>query len=47
MHPYIAVSHNKEFCESLDPTHVIRVKNGVMTMENCYGERRCRLNTSG
>ena len=33
----LAVSHNKEFCESLRPTHVVRVKNGKMTMENCYG----------
>jgi ABC-type sulfate/molybdate transport systems ATPase subunit len=33
----LAVSHNKEFCESLNPTHIIRVKNGELTMENCYG----------
>ena len=32
-----AVSHNKAFCESLRPTHVIRVKNGKFHMENCYG----------
>uniref|UniRef100_A0A7S0KWW8 ABC transporter domain-containing protein n=1 Tax=Micromonas pusilla TaxID=38833 RepID=A0A7S0KWW8_MICPS len=32
-----AVSHNKAFCESLNPTHVIRVKNGEFRMENCYG----------
>ena len=32
-----AVSHNKAFCESLNPTHVIRVKNGQFHMENCYG----------
>lgn len=32
-----AVSHNKGFCESLNPTHIIRVKNGKITMENCYG----------
>ena len=32
-----AVSHNKAFCESLRPTHVIRVKNGAFRMENCYG----------
>lgn len=33
----LAVSHNKEFCERLSPTHIVRVKNGEMTMENCYG----------
>ena len=33
----LAVSHNKEFCESLNPTHIVRVKGGEMTMENCYG----------
>ena len=32
-----AVSHNKAFCESLDPTHVVRVKNGTFALENCYG----------
>ena len=32
-----AVSHNKAFCESLNPTHVRRVKNGEFRMENCYG----------
>ena len=31
------MSHNKAFCESLNPTHVIRVKNGEFRMENCYG----------
>jgi len=29
--------YNKEFCESLNPTHIIRVNNGELTMENCYG----------
>ena len=32
-----AVSHNKSFCESLNPTHVVRVKNGAFVLENCYG----------
>jgi ATPase subunit of ABC transporter with duplicated ATPase domains len=32
-----AVSHNKEFCEALEPSHVVRVKAGEMFMENCYG----------
>ena len=32
-----AVSHNKSFCESLNPTHVVRVKDGKFAMENCYG----------
>jgi ATPase subunit of ABC transporter with duplicated ATPase domains len=32
-----AVSHNKAFCESLNPTHVVRVKDGSFILENCYG----------
>ena len=32
-----AVSHNKAFCESLRPTHVVRVENGFFEIENCYG----------
>ena len=32
-----AVSHNKSFCESLNPTHVVRVNNGAFVLENCYG----------
>jgi ATPase subunit of ABC transporter with duplicated ATPase domains len=32
-----AVSHNKAFCESLNPTHVVRVKDGSFVLENCYG----------
>ena len=32
-----AVSHNKAFCESLNPTHVVRVKDGKFALENCYG----------
>jgi ATPase subunit of ABC transporter with duplicated ATPase domains len=32
-----AVSHNKGFCESLRPTHVVRVEKGEFIIENCYG----------
>lgn len=32
-----AVSHNKAFCESLRPTHVVRVERGEFLIENCYG----------
>ena len=33
----LAVSHNRAFCDALAPTHVVRVANGAMRMEDCFG----------